>query len=1301
MRSNNSVKVLLTTTAIVAASVAFAPEASALNITGTNSGGFATTGNAGGLAAVGPVSADANNEDTILMNSATDSEQVLTTDGQTIDIGTALGNGEVVLISDDSAVINVNNASGLIDQDGGSTGDAINSSAGAFDVDINVTAGGITVSNSGTGDAIDLSLSTAASTIDVNTTTGYVSGGDVKLTNQADVVTLTGTGAANSGNAFNVHVDGSAGGSDTLVVNLTSGTDSLTLGDGTNTATDVETITITEGDVVNSGIITGTTTLNLDSADTLFDSNAAITATSTVFSADGALDMLGGNNLTTIITNDNGAAAGNLIFQAGGNTTVSGQIGAAGVAALNTAVINQTTGQTVEWDGASFITTVDLDSTGELQLDGALTGTTLNIDGAGTVDANAAITVTNTVFSADGTLDILGGNNATTIITNDSGSAAGNLIFTAGGNTTVSGAIGTSTSGEELSTIIVNQAGGEIAEFDGAVYATTVDLDGVGEMQTDSTINATTINLDAAGTFDANGTVTATSTVFSADATLDIAGGSDLTTVITNDNGAAVGTLQSASGGNTTVSGQVGAAGVASLSAITVNQGVGETFTLSSDSFATTVNVSGAGTLDTDGSLSATTLNVTQGKAQFDASSTVATTVLGATAAGEIEVNAGTFTGNVNAAATGFDNIVDLNVGTIDGNVDLSTATAGTNAIDLAANTTVTGTVLTGAGGDTLDVATGATITGAITGGAGGDVFTIDSGATLSGAILGGGGADTFALAGGTTFTAGSTIGTIETITTTGASTNLTTGGAITGVDTSLNIGASSTVTANHGITGTGALTLDGTLNVEGNTDVSFATAAGAAGASSNYVVNIDSATSDDASQIILSGGGIDLSAGTMTVAIDSDVGYIADGTTYMVVDGAGASVVAGTLTASDTSAVYSFTTALDGTDDIDVTVNRASFVSLGTNSSADGAGGTLDALTTTATGDLLTIQNQLGTLDTGTAVSEALETLSPSNAGVGMTNVNVQGGAFNTVSNRLASLRTVGETGIATAADGTKMHAFWMEGFGSAVNQDARKGEDGFDASTFGLTVGADSDSLVQGYNIGGAFSYARSNVDSDLSSNAETDIDSYQLSGYLSTTYQDYFINALASVAKNSYDSKRTVSVGSFTNEAKGDYDGTQVGFRAEVGRDYKMQSTQGVTLSPTVGLDYSHVSIDDYTETGAGGANLTVDSDSIDTVELSAGLTAKYEYMSKSGAKITPELRAKLKYNAGDNKASTSATFAGGGNAFTTDGLEVARAGVSVGTGFTVETKDVDFVFSYDADIKSDYLSHTGVVRARWAF
>jgi len=345
-----------------------------------------------------------------------------------------------------------------------------------------------------------------------------------------------------------------------------------------------------------------------------------------------------------------------------------------------------------------------------------------------------------------------------------------------------------------------------------------------------------------------------------------------------------------------------------------------------------------------------------------------------------------------------------------------------------------------------------------------------------------------------------------------------------------------------------------------------------------------------------------------------------------------------------------------------------------------------------------------LTNINTGTAqqVNDTLDgTLPPVNGGEFGASMNMAEGNFTLAGDRLAGQRN-GGTGAASGGvpEGVR---FWGQAFGQTADQSTRGGVAGYDSRTLGMAFGADTDNMYDDAVVGLSFSYANSDVDSDNATTTETEVDSYQL-----TLYGDYdlddrtYVGAMLGYVFSQNDGTRHNVGGVPGLTARADYDSHQIVARAETGRDYHSPALKGATLTPTLMAQYVFYKADDYTETGAGGANLTVDNDSLHMFEVGVGVDASWQFKQENGGVLEPEVGVGYRYDfIGDNLEATS-RFTGGGASFETEGFDPAQSKINFGTGLSYTTPDSwEISARYDYEYKSDYDAHSGYARVAHKF
>ncbi|SIT04917.1 autotransporter outer membrane beta-barrel domain-containing protein [Neptunomonas antarctica] len=389
----------------------------------------------------------------------------------------------------------------------------------------------------------------------------------------------------------------------------------------------------------------------------------------------------------------------------------------------------------------------------------------------------------------------------------------------------------------------------------------------------------------------------------------------------------------------------------------------------------------------------------------------------------------------------------------------------------------------------------------------------------------------------------------------------------------------------------------------------------------------------------------------------------------------------------TDNSAMFNFeqrlntSTGLDGGIYIDSVRALSAFQASGKN-----AGSALDS----GAPGLAGVVTALGQLSTTQQVSDGVSQTEPL-SGVSQATGNALQG-----SNRVIQARQEGQNGRSSGDDlMTDKHA-WVKPFGSWTNQDDHKGVSGYEASSYGIVVGADAE-VSDASRFGIAFAYANSNVDSNSSVAPQSaDVNSYQLVAYGSHSLNESTdINFQADIGRHDNEGLRQIALMNTT--AKSDYTSWSAHVGAGLSRTYTL--TEQTTLTPAVRADYTRIRAQSYTETGAGALNLAVNSN--DSEELILGLNGKLVHAFSDQSSFTAKLG--VGYDVMDQDTSITSAFAGAPSAsFVTAGLESSPWLVRGGVGFVNKVSDsVELSANYDVEVRQNFDNQTASVNLRWLF
>lgn len=391
-------------------------------------------------------------------------------------------------------------------------------------------------------------------------------------------------------------------------------------------------------------------------------------------------------------------------------------------------------------------------------------------------------------------------------------------------------------------------------------------------------------------------------------------------------------------------------------------------------------------------------------------------------------------------------------------------------------------------------------------------------------------------------------------------------------------------------------------------------------------------------------------------------------------------------------------------------------FVPQSTTTSA-GAAGALDGLNGSATGQMADVITALEAM-TPEQQTAALQKIAPeTSSALGMATSQVVGGVLDAVAVRLEGIRTQGfttsladdladgkpvmlaangETSGLLSGDASLKHSLWLKAFGALGDQDMKDGFAGYEAETAGMAIGSDM-LIANGWVVGGAFTYASTDVSmNDFRSGDGATIDSYQLTAYTSRDFGRWYLEGMAAYALQSYETTRNTGM---TGIARGDFDGDVWGLRLTGGMPLALGANY--TVTPLAGLEYNQLKQDAYTETGAGALSMQIDGVSAERLRSLVGVKIGTEYLVKSYT-MRPSVQLGWRHDFIDDGIDSTATFTGGGAAFTTAGQDLEQDTVSIGVGVNMSKSD-RFLLSVQLDTEqaSGYSAYAGQVVAQWKF
>ncbi len=184
-----------------------------------------------------------------------------------------------------------------------------------------------------------------------------------------------------------------------------------------------------------------------------------------------------------------------------------------------------------------------------------------------------------------------------------------------------------------------------------------------------------------------------------------------------------------------------------------------------------------------------------------------------------------------------------------------------------------------------------------------------------------------------------------------------------------------------------------------------------------------------------------------------------------------------------------------------------------------------------------------------------------------------------------------------------------------------------GFNLDTKGVTVGADLP-VADNITIGLAVSNANSN--NQLADNrGKVGLNSTSVSLYGNYSRDKFYTAALLNYGWDNFDVTRTINVTGFS-QANAKPSGNQFSARLSSGYDF---GTNNLSIGPVIGLRYTNVNINGYTEQNGDLLNLRVNPQSADSLLFDLGAQVSYPFTASFGT-IAPYFSASYERELANN-------------------------------------------------------------------
>lgn len=260
-----------------------------------------------------------------------------------------------------------------------------------------------------------------------------------------------------------------------------------------------------------------------------------------------------------------------------------------------------------------------------------------------------------------------------------------------------------------------------------------------------------------------------------------------------------------------------------------------------------------------------------------------------------------------------------------------------------------------------------------------------------------------------------------------------------------------------------------------------------------------------------------------------------------------------------------------------------------------------------------------------------------------------------------------------------------WIRPYAAYANQDPTEDLFGYYATTGGIAIGFDR-ALDVHYNLGVSLAYSTSNVKEKLMPLSSTQVKSYQ--GILYGTYkftESRYMDWFASITANNYTGNRVMQINSFIAEAAHKSSSQHFTTKGIWGTNFA--AFDFLQVNPEASLLYTYSKQYTYQETNAGAANLIVNRQDSNLVQMGFG-TKLSTPISVIPSVIIPEVNAFYYYNPVAGKQKTTFNFVEGADQ-TIGRFTPSRSLVRYGAALTIGIFDrAQLKFAIDGEAGNHY-------------
>ena len=264
-------------------------------------------------------------------------------------------------------------------------------------------------------------------------------------------------------------------------------------------------------------------------------------------------------------------------------------------------------------------------------------------------------------------------------------------------------------------------------------------------------------------------------------------------------------------------------------------------------------------------------------------------------------------------------------------------------------------------------------------------------------------------------------------------------------------------------------------------------------------------------------------------------------------------------------------------------------------------------------------------------------------------------------------------------------------------ANVDGSMNVPGSSYTTGAVTAGADY-RLTKDWTVGGLFGYSHTDASLDSEGSTAT-IDSYSPGVFASYSDSGWYANGLFTYTYNSYTENRNIIFPGVNRMATGSPQGNQYTTDFSGGYDFHFGH---LTIGPSFGLDYVHLNIGSFSESGAGAASLNIQEQSADSMQSRIGFESHYD-LKHEKTDYTYHLGAYWQHEyMGNSTGITSSMQIPTASTFTVNSPGPDRNSLLLDVGGDVQVlKNMDVFVDYSVQTDTSYLGQSIQAGVKVAF